>query len=230
MNGPKDINVDDIVKNETREKVEIDITEFDNTSAYLELPEELDDKTIGYLEREIRSSVEYRNYINYLKNELDLTKCSLMPGIDINENPVSLEFHHYPLTLFEITKAVGLKILNNLAPGEKVSCFDISERVMEEHYKNNIGLVPLTKTMHEMAHNRSIIIPISKVNGNYKEFNRIYDEYIDEDVKDRIVDLEMSSDSDESKEYNSAKLKKKIIDYKINYYRDEEDSDDDKAI
>ena len=44
------------------------ITEFDKTSAYLELPEDITEKVIQYIEREVRSSFEYKKYINYLKN------------------------------------------------------------------------------------------------------------------------------------------------------------------
>ena len=94
-----------------------------------------------------------------MKTELDLTKCALLPGIDCSEGAASLEFHHYPMNLYEITETIGNQMLETLAEDEKLSCFDIAERVMEEHYRGNIGLIPLTKTLHDMAHNKSIIIP-----------------------------------------------------------------------
>lgn len=210
---------------EKRTKVNIDIQEYDSKVAYLDILEDLDDKTISYIEREIRNSIEYRNYINYLKNELDLTKCSLMPGIDIKETAVSLEFHHYPLTLFDITKIVGSEMIDKLDDNEKVSCFDISERVLEEHYLNNVGLVPLTKTMHDMAHNRTIVVPIDKVNGNYKSFLQKYSNYIDEEIQDKVTEIEMESMSDESKQYNKTKLEKNIMEYNINYYRNQNEEE-----
>lgn len=214
-NIDKDIDPKDIHEEHT--DYNISIEEYNSEDAYLEFPEELDTKVVSYIEREVRNSYEYRAYISYLKNELDLTKCSLLPGIDINECKVSLEFHHYPMNLFEIAQTVGTQMIMNCNKGEKISCFDISQKVVEEHYKNNIGLIPLTKTLHDMAHNQAIIIPISKVHGNYKNFVTKYSDYISEDIKDRIMQAELNSESDDSKAYNAAKLEKNISRYDITY-------------
>ena len=101
--------------------------------------------------------------------------------------------------------------------GKPVSCFDVSERVTEEHFKNHVGLVPLSKTLHDMAHNKAIIIPISSVNGNYKKFIEKYKESIPEEMLTRIKTLESYTDSEESAEFNSNKLKKRIVNYEITY-------------
>ena len=77
-----------------------------------------------------------------MKDELDLTKCSLLPGIDCKESAVSLEFHHYPMNLYEITETIARQRINTLGENETVSCFDIAEQVMEEHFRGNIGVVP----------------------------------------------------------------------------------------
>lgn len=211
---------------EEKTEVNIDISEYDISSAYLETEEDLTEKVIGYIEKEVRGSYEYGKYISYLKNELDLTKCSLLPNIDCSDGAASLEFHHYPLNLYEITEAVGKEMIDELSDNETVSCFDIAERVMEEHYKGNIGLVPLTKSLHKMAHNKAIIIPISKVNGNYKSFVSKYNNFIDIDIKDRIFDAELNSESDDSKIYNDSKLKKNIMNYNINYAKKEDDDEE----
>lgn len=209
-NSVKDIHEDHTMFN-------ISIEEFNQEDAYLEFPEELDTKMVSYIEREIRNSYEYRAYISYLKNELDLTRCALLPNIDINDCKVSLEFHHYPMNLFEIAQIVGTQMIMNSNKGEKVSCFDISQKVVEEHYRNNIGLIPLTKTLHDMAHNQAIIIPLSKVHGNYKNFMTKYSDYISEDIKDRIKQAELNSESDDSKMFNKSKLEKNISLYNIEY-------------
>lgn len=213
------------VVNTTPEKVsnfDIAVNEFDPTTAYIELEEDIDKKVISYIEREVRQSYEYRKYINYLKKELDLTKCSLLPGVDIKTDPVSLEFHHYPMTLYEITEVIARQRVMTLMENEKVSCFDISEQIVEEHFRGNVGLVPLTKTIHEMAHNRSIIIPITKVEGNYKNFVKKYSSYIPEDIKERISEAEISSISEDAKEFNAAKLEKNKIQLNVRYLPREE--------
>lgn len=219
------IDPEKIIKDPEKSTIlDIEISDYDPTSAYLEIEEELDEKAISYIERQVRGSYEYRQYINYLKNELDLTKCSLLPNIDCSDG-VSLEFHHYPMNLYEITETIGKKLINTLGENDKVSCFQIAELVMEEHYRGNIGLVPLTQTLHEMAHNRTIIIPISKVEGNYKKFIERYASYIPEDIKDRIRDAELNSESDDSKLYNQTKLEKNISKFDITYFREDSDEE-----
>lgn len=210
---------------EKKTDVEINIKEFNPEIAYLEVEEDLTEKVISYIEKEIRTSYEYKQYLKYLKEELDLTKCALLPNIDIKELSISLEFHHYPLNLFEITEAVGKSMISDLNEGESISCFEISEKVMEEHFRNNIGLIPLTKTLHEMAHNRSIIIPINKVNGNYKNFLVEYNNYISDEIKDRISEAEINSITDDAEEFNKNKLEKNILNYNISYFKEEDEDE-----
>ena len=224
-----EINIDPVqieTRNEKTTEMDIEISEYDSQLAYLDIQEDLTDKTIAYIEREVRQSYEYRKYIDYLKTELDLTKCAMLPGIDCSNGAVSLEFHHYPLNLYEITEIVGRKMIDSLKPNEKVSCFQISEQVMKEHFLGHVGLIPLTKTMHEMAHNRAIIIPISKVNGNYRKFLNLYKDYIPNEINDRITEAENNSESDEAKIFNREKLEKNVIKYNISYNEDDGDGDE----
>lgn len=202
---------------EKKTNYEINISEFNPTNAYLELEEDIDEKVIAYIEREVRSSYEYKKYINYLKSELDLTKCSLLPGIDAKDGAVSLEFHHYPLNLYEIVETITRQRILTLEEDAKVSCFEIAEQVMEEHFRGNIGVVPLTKTMHDMAHNRSIIVPITKVEGNYNYFIKKYSSYIPDDIKERVKEAELNSVSDDARLFNEAKLEKNITEFSIKY-------------
>lgn len=222
-----EIDQKNLPKNDEKStEYDIDISEYDEDTASLEFEEDLTEKTISYIEKEIRGSFEYRKYIKYMKEELDLTQCSLLPGIDCSEGAASLEFHHYPMNLYEITETIGKQMLASLTEDEKISCFEIAERVMEEHYRGNIGLVPLTKTLHDMAHNRSIIVPISKVNGDYKKFMKKYNSYISDDIKDRIQEAELNSENDESQLYNKTKLEKNISKFNITYYTDDEQQED----
>lgn len=214
------IDLDNINKDDVNSTTyDISISEFDPSSACLETMDDLDEKVINYIEREVRSSYEYRKYINYLKTELDLTKCSMLDGIDTKDLDVSLEFHHYPMNLYEIVETIATKNIQTLCDDEKASCFDIAEQVMEEHFRGNIGLVPLTKTLHDMAHNRSIIIPITKVEGNYKNFIKRYSSYIPDDIKDRITETELNSMNEDVQIFNSAKLEKNITNFNIKYTR-----------
>lgn len=205
------------INDENSIEMKITVSDFEIEDNYLDDEEDLDNKTVKYIEREIRNSFEYRKYIKYLKEELDLTRCSLLPNIDVNISPVSLEFHHFPLNLYEVTEAVGRKMISELGHNQKVSCFDISEKVVEEHYKGNIGLVPVTKTIHDMAHNGAIFIPMKKVNGNYNKFLDEHREHVEFGVLDRIEAIKTYNDSPTAKEYNKEKLEKRIVKYDIEY-------------
>jgi hypothetical protein len=219
---------DSIIKNDVRdfsndeEKVEYDLSvrEFDMSINNLESEEDLDEKTIMYIEKQIRNSYEYRAYIQYMKEELDLTKCAILPSIDIKTTPVSLEFHHFPLTLFDITSAVGKSMISESE--SSISTLDISEQVMREHFENNIGLVPLTKTIHEMAHNGSIAIPFDKINGNYEKFIEKYSQNIEPDFLERLEALKRYNSSEEAKNFNDYKLKRRIANYNIEYNREDD--------
>jgi len=205
------------INNEEKIDFKISVSDFDITESYFTDEDEIDNKTIKYIEREIRNSFEYRTYIQFLKEELDLTRCSLMKNIDIKTTPVSLEFHHFPLTLYEITEAVGKSMVDGLTKDEAVSGFDIAEKVVEEHYKHNIGLVPLTKTIHDMAHNGTIFIPIDAVNGNYQEFINDYRKHIEPATLDKVEAVKAYNNSQTAKDYNQEKLKKRIVNYDVEY-------------
>lgn len=214
----------DLMNEEEKVEYSIAVSDYDITIAYIESEEDLTAKTINYIERQIRNSYEYRAYVQYLKNELDLTQCALLPNIDTKEINVSLEFHHFPLTLFDITETVAKSMLK-YAAGKPVSTMDIAETVVGEHYRNTIGLVPLTKTLHEMAHNNAIVIPMNKVNGEYREFIREYGLFLGEDKLEKINVIEAYNNREDALAYNKEKLRKRIVNYNIEYVKEGDEGD-----
>jgi hypothetical protein len=217
--------IDDVKNNEQTVEFDLTVEDFDNSVNELESPEDLDEKTITYIEKQIRNSFEYRGYVQYLKEELDLNTCALLPNIDTKELGISLEFHHFPFNLYDITEIIGTSMTTHLEENQTISTMEIAEKVMAEHYKNNIGLVPLTKTLHKMAHTGSISIPYNTINGNWNNFIKEYKEYISEDKISRIKALEQYNYTKEAKEYNDFKLTKKIAKYNIDYLNKEENDD-----
>ena len=180
-------------------------------------------KVIKTLERFCRGSYEYKSYINYLKNELDIKSCSILNTINIDEIQVSLEFHHCPISMYDVCDIVARSMID---VDDYVSAMDICERVMLEHYNNNIGLIPLTSTMHKLVHSGSIIIPPTKVYGNWQRFVEKYHNYIDNDLLIKINEFAQIKEDDANK-VNDAKLKKAIYDYDITYeYKDYDEEDD----
>lgn len=201
--------------------VSLSVQEFDSDYSGIESIEDINDKLINYLEKIIRKSYEYKQYVGYLKSELDITSCALIPTLNIKDLGISLEFHHYPFTLYDIVNIITKKYLNLKKDDEKVSMFDIMQMVMKEHYDGNIGLVPLSKSMHEMAHNNSVKIPITAVYGNFGKFINKYREYIDPDLMSKVT-LNMAITNEEAKEFNT-KIDKNVLHYDVKYNKKDEE-------
>lgn len=198
-------------------EVTVKYREFPSNDNYIMEKDEISEKLIKEAERLIRRSYEYKKYIKYLKNELDITTSRFIPQIDIkNIKGVTLEFHHFPFTLYDITEAVMYKLLEEDEEEQGISMFRVADVVMREHFKNNIGLVPLTKTLHEMAHNNALKIPLKYVYGNYEKFYNEYKDYLSQDAKNKYNIIKTFNDTTEAQIFNKHKLKKRIIKYKAN--------------
>lgn len=144
-------------------------------------------KFIEQTKRIIRSSKEYKDYIRFLKENMDMNRCAFFPKVKhTRENKVQIEIHHEPFTLDDI---VRVAISKQLEEGKPLNDLDIADEVMELHYKNMVGLVPLSTTIHEVVHSDSnkLFIPLNLCYGDYKRFYEEYQEYIkDDDILTRL--------------------------------------------
>ena len=150
---------------------DVDIAKYGERAFY---PGNLeDDKTfkkfIKSSEMIIRRSPELRAYIQYLKDELDLRHCTFFHGIDPMD--VSIELHHYPFSLYDLTEIITRSFLRNSTP---LSTFSVAYQVVRLHYENRVGLVPLTKTAHDLAHAGKVYIPLTAVHGDVRSFLEEY--------------------------------------------------------
>lgn len=139
------------------------------------------DSYIKYIEKLVRKSFEYNQYIGILRNEFDIHKCAFFKNLDFNDmKKTSMEFHHYPLTLYDIVFVVYKNRLDdyqsNMSDMKKfndlLNPFSIAKEVLKLHYEGKIGLVPLALTPHELFHNGNLFIPLCDdyVFGNYNQF------------------------------------------------------------
>lgn len=143
------------------------------------------EKYIKRIEKEIRSSLEYRDYISFLKEYVDMKHCAFFNNVENEQgSKVRIEIHHEPLTLFDIVETVVNKFIDEGIP---LNDLYISDEVMELHYTNKVGLIPLSKSVHQIIHNSNqIVIPLHLIYGNYKEFLEEYSDYLDESILDKI--------------------------------------------
>ena len=160
---------------------------------YLETRREFT-RLVKKVELLVRKSPEMKYYIQYLKDELDLNKCYFYKNVSLDD--VSIELHHYPFTLFDISEIVCKKAIMDPANRGFFSTFKLAEEVVSLHYQNIVGLVPLSVTLHQLAHDGEIFIPVSAVFGDVKEFIRQYRDFIDPTLIEKLENLLMTSPSE----------------------------------
>lgn len=155
-----------------------------------------DDKVVKQfiksVERMIRTSKEYKTYIELLRtNVFALNHDSIMTNITTAD--VDLEFHHTPFTLYDIVEIV---ILKHIAHNEKFTSFSLAKEIMNLHYKHKIGLCPLTKTTHELAHSGNLFISARQIFGDYKSFMSDYKDGVSANLIQKVASMEKMTEDD----------------------------------
>lgn len=142
-------------------------------------------KFIKRIENIVRSSMEYRDYIAYLKEYVNMNHCAFFNNVENAQgSKVRIEIHHEPLTLFDIVMTVVNKFIEESIP---LNDLYIADEVMELHYMNKVGLIPLSKSLHQIVHHSNdVIIPLTLVYGEYKKFIDEYNDYLDETVISKL--------------------------------------------
>lgn len=142
-------------------------------------------KIVKRMERIIRGSTEYKDYIAFLRENVGMDACAFFNNINKDTSKsLRIEIHHVPFTLFDITKIIVNKYMEEGLPLNELI---MAEEVMKVHYSNMVGLIPLSKTLHLMVHGENaekVVIPAYMIFGNYKKFIEEYGDYMnDEDFK-----------------------------------------------
>lgn len=145
-------------------------------------------KYINDVKRSVRNSLEYRQYVQYLRNYMNMNECSYFENVNNIENTkIKIEIHHSPYTLEDIVVTVFNK---RVFYNEPIDVEDVAKEVMYLHYFLMVGLIPLSETVHQLVHNQFIFVPTNKVVGNYKEFEAMYDNWIPLETKEKIKSYE----------------------------------------
>ena len=146
------------------------------------------EKYIKDLERHIRSSYEYRQMVQYLREYMNMNACAFLPNVTNETNrKIRIELHHSPLTLRDICVIILNKRMKNC---EILTIEAVAYEVMFTHYCLMIGLIPLSETVHELVHTQYLFIPTNKVYGYYKAFISNYMNYIDPEMLDKLAEIE----------------------------------------
>jgi len=137
-------------------------------------------KFIKNCEKLIRGCLEYKLWRNYITDVLQIQSCSITKE---RMDETNIDIHHHPVSLFTIAKSV---INKKLEDEEHFCSFDICTEVIELHFKNFIGFIPLLSDLHEKFHNGFLNLPKSMIKGNYNFFIENYSKYLDEEDLDII--------------------------------------------
>lgn len=133
-------------------------------------------KYIADIERIIRGSFEYRQLITFLRENMDMNKCSFYENVNnIDTFKIKIHIHHHPFTLYDICLMVYNK---RCFYGESLEEEMVAKEVMFLHYNLMVGLIPLAETVHELVHNNYLFIPLDKVMGNYQQFINMYEDFM----------------------------------------------------
>ena len=141
-------------------------------------------KFIKSVEALIRHSMEYKEYIKFLKTKMDMNHCIVLKNcVNGNGKRYSIEIHHEPFGLYEIVETVVNKWQSL---DEPLNIFKIADEVMELHYSGLVGLIPLSKTQHELVGNGLLFIPLQLVYQDYDKFYEQYEDFMEESLKEKI--------------------------------------------
>lgn len=148
-------------------------------------------KYIAEIEKIVRSSIEYKWMIEYLKNNMDMDKCAFFKNVsNTDRSRLKVEIHHSPFTLYDIVVTV---IQKRLYYKEDLDVELVSKEVMELHYKLMVGLIPLGKTPHELVHSQYLFVPLQNVMGRYDLFIDYYKEFMPPELLDTFERIEAYS-------------------------------------
>lgn len=133
---------------------------------------------IKRIEQIVRMSGEYQDYTFFLRKNMDMDSCAFFHNISkATGSKVRIEIHHAPLTLFDIASIVLERAIEE---GDEIDDLLLAEEVAEAHYNNLVGLIPLSKTLHELAHPKKgdpLVIPLYMIYGDYLGFLTKYKAY-----------------------------------------------------
>ena len=133
------------------------------------------DKLIKTIEKYVRSSLEYKDFIKFLREFMEMNNCEFFHNLDATKKKGLLQIHHEPYDLYSITDIVLTKQEEELG---YINELMVAEEVMRLHYLGMVGLIPLSITPHELVHDGKLAVPLNCVYGNFVEFTRKYYDYV----------------------------------------------------
>jgi len=147
----------------------------------------------------VRSSFEYKLWVDFITTSLQHNKCALSKE---SAYEITVELHHHPISIQNIITAV---INTHIDNGDYFSSFDIASEVMNLHYQMKVGVIPLITSLHEKFHNGFLDLPIDLVIGDWKY---LLDNYTFSDEQKELINRYQQFTINNCLFYTSCKLNK----------------------
>lgn len=153
----------------------------ENDIAEIKVNQKAKVKLVKFIEKLIRNSFEYREFVSFLRDAAGMDHCAFHSKISNRDSfKIKIELHHSPFTLYDITSIVLEK---HILKYEKINELKIAEDVMKLHYQCRVGIIPLSKTVHKLVHNGVIFVPVNLVFGDVNTFIKKYEQYMSTEHK-----------------------------------------------
>ena len=124
-----------------------------------------------------------------------MTNCQIHGNL--NSEMVSIEMHHNMLTLFDLAMIITEHMVRTVG---RVSTFDVVRLLIEAHDKNEVLLVMLSKTPHQMYHNNpEFFLPFEMCIGEPWKFLERYKYGITQDIAYKILRYLRQEEKNEGK-------------------------------
>ena len=189
-----------------------EVPEFETECYCLEDDKEYERFVID-VEKRVSRSFEYRRFIYYIRDNMNMNECAFLKGVTNKETfDIKIEIHHYPFSLRDVTEIV---IRKRRYYGESMTLQMVSKEITELHYKLLIGLIPLSQTVHELAHSSRIFIPVDKVMGRYNLMVDIYKPFCDVEQLETLSRIEKYSEEKTNRVLDTNILAQNRITYDV---------------
>jgi hypothetical protein len=133
-------------------------------------------------EKHVRTSTEYRQWIATLHQDIGLNRCAVLGNISSND-AVSIEMHHFPLSLFDLCWGVAGRQKNDAG---RFSSATIADEVLGLHFTFNVGVVPLCTTIHQLHHSDKLPLSLQMTWGNWQSTYQALAPYVPRSVHTKI--------------------------------------------
>lgn len=157
-------------------------------------------KYIQAVEKVVRTSYEYKAFVAYLREYMDMHQCAFYKNVNnLDTSKVRIEIHHEPFSLYDVCLIVYNK---RVAFNETLDEEMAAKEVMYLHYNLWVGLIPLAETVHQLVHAQYLFVPTTAVLGKYREFVNRYEPYMLPEqigILEKIEEASKFYDSDEAK-------------------------------